>query len=77
ASTEAAFWQSFKKGLPGTTCIVVTHRLATAMQADRILVLDSGRIAEEGTHATLLKSGKLYRKFMVKGHEPVGEKAGF
>jgi ATP-binding cassette subfamily B protein len=42
------------------TTIVVAHRLTTAARADRIVVLDSGRIAETGTHAELLAAGSTY-----------------
>ncbi len=48
--------------LPGRTCLVIAHRLATVQRADRILVLDGGRIVEQGTHAELLTSGGLYRR---------------
>ncbi|QLF68079.1 ATP-binding cassette domain-containing protein [Peteryoungia desertarenae] len=44
------------------TTIVIAHRLATVLKADRILVLDDGRIAEEGTHQSLIQQGGLYAK---------------
>jgi ATP-binding cassette, subfamily B, bacterial MsbA len=44
----------------GRTTLVIAHRLATVEQADRILVMDEGRIAESGTHAQLLAQGTLY-----------------
>ncbi len=44
------------------TTIVIAHRLATVLKADRILVLDDGRIAEEGTHHSLIQEGGLYAK---------------
>ena len=44
------------------TTIVIAHRLATVISCDRILVLDQGRIIEEGTHATLVNSGNLYAR---------------
>ena len=44
------------------TTIVIAHRLATVVSCDRILVLDQGRIIEEGTHATLVNSGNLYAR---------------
>ncbi|MGV8938986.1 MAG: ABC transporter transmembrane domain-containing protein [Allorhizobium sp.] len=44
------------------TTIVIAHRLATVLKADRILVLDGGRIVEEGTHQSLIHHGGLYAK---------------
>lgn len=44
------------------TTLVVAHRLATVLKADRILVLDHGRIVEEGTHQTLVEKGGIYAR---------------
>jgi ATP-binding cassette subfamily B protein len=49
--------------MEGRTTLVVAHRLATVLSADRILVMDEGRIVEEGTHAALLARGGLYAHF--------------
>ena len=50
-------------GLMGErTTIVIAHRLATVLKADRILVMDHGRIVEEGTHASLIRQNGLYAK---------------
>ena len=50
------------KLLEGRTAIVVAHRLSTVREADRILCLHHGRLAEEGTHEELLKKGGLYAR---------------
>jgi ATP-binding cassette subfamily C protein len=46
--------------IAGRTALVIAHRLTQAAAADRIVVLDQGRVVEEGTHATLLAAGGLY-----------------
>jgi ATP-binding cassette subfamily B protein len=42
------------------TTLVIAHRLATVLKADRIVVLDKGRVVQEGTHAALVAKGGLY-----------------
>jgi ATP-binding cassette subfamily B protein len=44
------------------TTLVIAHRLATVLSCDRILVMDGGRIVEEGTHARLASAGGLYAR---------------
>ena len=46
------------------TVIMITHKLATVQRADRIWVLDNGKIAQKGTHAQLLDQGGLYADFI-------------
>jgi ATP-binding cassette subfamily B protein len=46
--------------MKGRTTIVIAHRLATVQKANRILVIEDGRIVEEGTHAKLTQAGGLY-----------------
>lgn len=59
---EAIIQSSVAKLVQGKTLIVIAHRLSTIADADRIFVIDRGRIAEEGTHEELLKNGRLYAK---------------
>jgi ATP-binding cassette subfamily B multidrug efflux pump len=53
AQTEARILGALRGALAGRTSVVISHRLAAVRDADRILVLDAGRVVEEGTHATL------------------------
>ena len=48
----------------GRTTIVIAHRLSTLRNADRIVVLESGRVAESGSHGTLLSTGGLYARLV-------------
>jgi ATP-binding cassette subfamily B protein/subfamily B ATP-binding cassette protein MsbA len=58
--TEALIQEAFYTLLEGRTSVVIAHRLSTIRNADLILVVESGRIAERGTHAELLERGGLY-----------------
>ena len=63
--TESLLEESTKKLMQGKTVITIAHRLNTIFQADQIIVLDEGKIIEQGTHEELIKSNGLYAK-MVK-----------
>ena len=52
--------------MEGKTVSAVAHRLSTISRMDRILVLDDGRIVEEGTHDSLLAGGGLYARFWTR-----------
>jgi len=60
--TEALIQQGIKQLLAHRTALVIAHRLSTICEMDRILVLDHGRLIEEGTHAQLLATDGLYAK---------------
>ncbi|MFC7396277.1 ABC transporter transmembrane domain-containing protein [Chelatococcus sp. GCM10030263] len=62
AENEQLVQQALDRLMAGRTTLVVAHRLATVLSADRILVLDQGRIVEEGTHQTLVTKGGLYAR---------------
>ena len=58
--TEERILEGMERFLQGKTCILVTHRIAPLRRADRIIVLDEGRVGEMGDHATLLAKGGIY-----------------
>jgi ATP-binding cassette subfamily B protein len=58
--TEAAIQATLRDVAARRTSIVIAHRLSTVVEADQIVVLDQGRVAERGTHAQLLRKGGLY-----------------
>ena len=60
AETERTILTRLRPILAGRTSILISHRVAAVKDADQILVLDGGRVAEAGTHAALLASGGLY-----------------
>lgn len=62
SESELLIQRAFSDLLSGRTAIVIAHRLSTIQRMDRILVIDKGRIVQEGTHAELVKRAGIYRK---------------
>ena len=62
--SEKLVQEALNKLLKGRTSVVIAHRLSTIHNADRIIVVDHGRIAEQGTHAELMLRGGIYAKLI-------------
>ncbi len=78
--TEADIQATLESIEQGRTTIVIAHRLSTVVHADRIVVLEAGRVVEQGTHAELLREGGIYAEMWARqaqereeGEAPVAE----
>ena len=68
---EVLIQKAFARLTAGRTVVMIAHRLSTVVNADRILVLDGGRLAEEGTHKELLEQGGLYARMWREYNQSV------
>jgi ATP-binding cassette, subfamily B, bacterial len=79
SESEVAVQHALDTALTGRTSLVIAHRLSTIRDADRILVIDDGRIVESGTHADLLAQGgryaDLYRTQFAQSDRPAVDAA--
>jgi ATP-binding cassette subfamily B multidrug efflux pump len=71
SQTEKQILESFETSLREKTCIIISHRIAAIKQADEILVLEGGRIAERGVHESLLREDGIYAQ--MYRHQQVSE----
>jgi ATP-binding cassette subfamily B protein len=62
ASSEQKVQAALKELMQGRTTLIIAHRLATIMHADRILLIDQGRLIAQGSHQDLLASSELYKR---------------
>ena len=64
---EAKIYEDFKKIIPNKTSIFISHRLGIARLSQKILVIDDGKVIEEGTHEELMqKQGQYYQMFTAQ-----------
>ncbi|MBO6559531.1 MAG: ABC transporter ATP-binding protein [Nisaea sp.] len=66
AENEAVIQDALNRLMKGRTTLVLAHRLSSVIDCDRILVLDHGKVVEEGTHAALMKAGGIYAGLMAE-----------
>ncbi len=70
--------RALEAAMVGRTTIIIAHRLATVQRADRIIVLDEGRVVEAGTHASLVAHGGVYANLAAlqfQAHPPLEQQA--
>jgi len=75
AESEALVQDALERLMKGRTTLIIAHRLSTIQRADRILVLEGGRIVEDGTHAELFSEGSVYRRLYEAQLAPPGQEA--
>lgn len=73
---EYMIQESFKKLAKNRTTLMIAHRLSTVVNADRILVIEKGKLVEEGTHDELLQKGEVYKKLWEEYQRAVNWKIG-
>ena len=61
-ATDAKIRKAFREEIPGTTKIIIAQRVSSVMDADRIIVMDEGRVSAFGTHEELLADSRIYRE---------------
>ena len=69
-ATDAKIRKAFAESIPGTTKIIIAQRISSVQEADRILVMEGGKISGLGTHEELLSTNAIYREIyetQVKG----------
>ena len=78
-ATDAKIRKAFAESIPGTTKLIISQRISSVQDADRILVLENGRLDGFGTHEELLVSNEIYREIyeaQIKGGGDFDEAAG-
>jgi subfamily B ATP-binding cassette protein MsbA len=71
SASEALVQEALNRLMAGRTTFIIAHRLATVQDADRIVVLDDGRVVQTGTHADLIATDGLYRSLAALQFDPI------
>jgi len=66
AQTEASVQEALNRLMEGRSVLVIAHRLSTVRSADKTIVIDRGRVSEQGTHGELMRADSLYRRLYLK-----------
>lgn len=73
---EHTMFENMMKAAEGRTVLFISHRLSSAVDADRIFLMDGGRITETGTHSALMKKGGKYAEmFRLQAENYIGKEA--
>lgn len=64
-ATDASIRRAFAEEIPGTTKLIVAQRISSVQDADRILVLDDGRVSGFDTHDALVENNAIYREIFI------------
>ena len=67
--TEQEIQKAMRKLMKDRTCFVIAHRLSTVINADKILVMQNGRVVEQGSHDQLMEKNGLYRELYYSQFE--------
>ena len=61
-ATDAKIRKAFREQLPDTTKLIIAQRISSIMEADKVVVLDEGKVVDVGTHAELMERSEIYRE---------------
>ena len=70
--SESSIQQAIGRLIQGKTVLVIAHRLRTIAKADKIIVLDDGKVVEQGTHSELMEQNGLYKRLYTIQQESLG-----